>query len=39
MEALNQIMEKVEEELIEYLDGEDSEVPYKLTINRTKEKN
>lgn len=37
--TLNEIMEKVEEEIIEYLDGEDSEVPYKLTINRTKEEN
>ncbi len=35
--TLNQIMDKVEEEIIEYLDGEDSEVPYKLTMNHTKE--
>jgi len=35
--TLNQIMQKVEEEIIEYLEGEASEVPYKLTISHTKE--
>ena len=35
--TLDQIMEKVEEEIIEYLKGEVSEVPYKLTINHAKE--
>ena len=35
--TLNQIMERVEEEIIEYLAGEVSEVPYKLAINHAKE--
>lgn len=35
--TLEQIMEKVEEEIIECLEGEVSEVPYKLTVNHAKE--
>lgn len=31
--TLNQIMDRVEEEIIEHLSGETSDVPYKLTIN------
>lgn len=33
--TLNQIMEKVEEEIVEFLVGETSEVPYKLTLKKT----